>query len=68
MGKKKGIHLKDLQEFGGSMWFLLKWFLISVGIGVIVGGVSSAFGHTLIFVNNLRTQYPWLIYFLPAAA
>lgn len=66
MGKKKGIHLKDLQEFGGSMWFLLKWFLISVGIGVIVGGVSSAFGHTLIFVNNLRTQYPWLIYFLPA--
>ena len=65
MEKEKTKHLKDLREFGGSMWFLLKWFLISVGVGVIVGSVSSLFGHTLIFVNNLRAQYPFVVYFLP---
>ena len=63
-GKRKG-QLEDLREYGSSLWFLLKWFMISVGVGVIVGGVSALFGHTLIFANNLRSQYPFIIYTLP---
>ena len=63
--KDRSQRLKDIREFGGSMWFLLKWFLISVGVGVIVGSISSLFGHTLIYVNQLRSQFPWVIYFLP---
>ena len=65
MDKRKTKHLHDLYEFGGAIWFLLKWFMISVGLGVIVGSISSVFGHTLIFVNNLRSQHPWLMYLLP---
>ena len=63
--KERADRLKDLREFGGSLWFLIKWLLISVGVGVIVGGVSSLFGHCLIFANNLRAQYPFVIYTLP---
>lgn len=58
MKKEKG-QLGDLREYADSLWFLLKWFMISVGVGVIVGGVSALFGHTLIFANNLRSQYPF---------
>ena len=52
--KEKADRLKDLREFGGAIWFLLKWFMISVGVGLIVGSISSLFGHTLIFANNLN--------------
>ncbi len=54
-----------LREYGGSLWYLLKWMLVSIGIGVIVGSVSSVFGHVLIFANRLREQYPFIIYTLP---
>ncbi len=59
--KKEGV----IKEYGGSLWYLLKWMLVSIGIGVIVGSVSSLFGHVLILVNHLREQYPFIIYTLP---
>lgn len=65
MEKRKN-YLQDLGEYGASLWFLVKWFLISVGVGVIVGSISSLFGHVLIIANNLRAQYPFIIYTLPA--
>lgn len=46
---------------------LLKWLIISVCIGFIVGTISSVFGHTLVFVTKLREQYPLMIYGLPFA-
>ena len=55
----------DLREFGGSLWYLLKWMLVSIGIGVIVGSISALFGHVLILANRLREQYPFIIYTLP---
>lgn len=64
--EKKMGRVGDLREYGNSLWFLLKWFMISVGVGVIVGSVSSFFGHALVFANNLRAQYPFIIYTLPA--
>lgn len=46
---------------------LLKWLLISAGIGLIVGTISSLFGHTLVFVTELRKQYPVILWGLPLA-
>ncbi len=56
---------KDLRDFGNSIWFLLKWLVVSVAVGCIVGGISALFGHTLIFVGNLRSQFPYIVYTLP---
>lgn len=57
--------MRELREYGASLWYLVKWLLVSIGVGVIVGSVSSAFGHVLIYANRLREQYPFIIYTLP---
>lgn len=46
---------------------LVKWLVISTGIGLIVGTVSSLFGHALAFVNDFRAQYPLIVLALPFA-
>lgn len=46
---------------------LLKWLIISICIGLIVGIISSVFGHTLVFVTKLRGQYPLILLGLPFA-
>ena len=44
---------------------LVKWVLLSTLVGIIVGMVASCFGHVLVFVNNLRGDFPLLKLGLP---
>ena len=46
---------------------LIKWLLISVGIGILIGTISSLFGHALAWANDFRNQYPVVILGLPFA-
>ena len=46
---------------------LIRWLIISVGIGLLVGTVSSLFGHSLVWVTEFRKQYPFVICCLPVA-
>lgn len=46
---------------------LLKWLIISICIGLLVGTVSSLFGHALVFANNFRAQHPSILFALPFA-
>lgn len=46
---------------------LIKWLLISVGIGLLIGIISSLFGHALAWANDFRNQYPVVILGLPFA-
>ena len=48
-----------------SIKTLLKWLVLSTGIGLIVGMVSSLFGHALVWANDCRTQYPQVFLALP---
>ncbi len=53
-----------------SLYFmkkLIKWLLISTGVGLIVGTVSSLFGHLLALANDIRGRYPLIVLALPAA-
>ena len=43
----------------------IKWFLISVFIGLTVGTVGVGFHYSIDFVTELRHEHPWLIYLLP---
>lgn len=49
-----------------SMNFL-KWFILAVAVGIMVGGISILFAHTLTAVTNWRTEHGWVFYCLPAA-
>ena len=50
-----------------SVKILVKWLVIGTMVGLIVGTVSSLFGHALIFVNNFRAQNPLIVLGLPVA-
>lgn len=44
---------------------LLKWLLISTGVGLIVGAASSGFGHVLAWVNAFRASHSYIVFGLP---
>ncbi len=44
---------------------LVQWLLLASLAGAIIGAIASAFGHVLIFVNNLRAEHPIIIWGLP---
>lgn len=50
-----------------DMMNLLKWVVLAVVTGVIVGAVSSLFAHVLTWVTDFRGSHGQIIYLLPAA-
>ena len=53
------------KEIWQTSYNFIKWNLIAIVIGGIVGSISSVFGHALSLATTLRTANPWLMYFLP---
>jgi H+/Cl- antiporter ClcA len=45
--------------------YILKWLLISILVGVLVGSASAGFLISLDWVGNFRETHVWLIAFLP---
>ena len=45
----------------------IKWLVLAIITGGIIGVISSVFGHTLTLVTNYRKEYPWLVFGLPLA-
>lgn len=43
----------------------LRWLLFSVLIGVICGGVSTAFYYAFTWAVSMRSSHPWLLWLLP---
>ncbi len=43
----------------------LKWLIVSMGAGLLLGLIGSAFYHLLAAANAFRTEHPQIIYFLP---
>lgn len=44
----------------------IKWSLLATFVGLFVGGISTVFGHLLLFVNDYRHGHPQIIWLLPA--
>ena len=54
--------LKDMLQ---ALWVLVKWLVIGSAVGLLVGAVSSGFGHVLILANGVRSAYPLIALGLP---
>ncbi|QNN42047.1 voltage-gated chloride channel family protein [Pedobacter roseus] len=54
-------------DFGVLLLSTLKWLLISVLLGGIIGSASALFLSTLNWATNYREQHLWIIAFLPLA-
>ena len=47
---------------------LLKYFIMAVIVGIIVGAIDALFGRVLIAISDFRTiHYQYLLLFLPIA-
>ncbi len=53
------------KEYVKTLPILAKWLVVSGLVGLVVGMVGAAFGHTLHFVNGFRTEHPWIVLALP---
>ena len=72
--EKKDIRIKvkeTLKYYKGEIWQtgynFIKWSVLAIVTGGIIGVFSSAFGHTLSFATSLRKEIPWLLFALPLA-
>lgn len=54
-----------IKDIGKTLLSFLKWILISVIVGIILGFVGGSFHHATDYVTELRHKYTWLIYLLP---
>ena len=43
----------------------LRWLLFAAIIGVVAGGVSTAFYYAFVWATELRIAHPWLLWLLP---
>ena len=71
---KKNIRLKvkeTLSYYGREIWQttynFLKWSVLAIITGGIIGVISSAFGHALSMATSFRKEYSWWLFVLPLA-
>lgn len=63
----KNFYLRQIKPVLMNCLITLKWVVFALLTGITVGLVSSAFYYLLTLVNDVRTQYSWIIFFLPIA-
>ena len=69
---KFGLIVKEkIQYYKGEIWqtsyHFVKWSLLSILVGGVVGVISSAFAHVLSTVAVYRKENSWLLFLLPVA-
>ena len=47
------------------IWTFVKWIFISIVIGLVGGGVGTAFSKSVAFANDFRLSHSFIILFLP---
>ena len=60
------VFLDELHHPEKYFRIFFKWGLLGLLIGILGGYLGAFFHHTLHFVTELRGEYPWLIFLLPA--
>ena len=63
----KSYFLKKIYRYWHHGKDSFKWVLLAVIVGIVVGLVGTAFYFCFDWVTEVRTEYPWLIFLLPAA-
>lgn len=62
---------EKVKYYKGEIWqtsyHFVKWTLLSIIVGGLIGVISSAFGHVLSAAAQYRQGYPWLLFLLPVA-
>ncbi|WP_346984829.1 voltage-gated chloride channel family protein [Chryseobacterium sp. POE27] len=67
LSRKTTIHLRFFLRKYPALLYVIRWFSISIIIGILVGTASAGFLESLSWATNFREKHMWLIAFLPLA-
>ena len=59
--------LDRIAPLAQNIHYFVKWTIISVTIGTVVGLISTLFGHGVLWASETFGKYPWVFYLAPAA-
>ena len=59
------IFFTDLKQIPRSLLLFLRWFALTIVLGVVIGFVGVAFVNSIHTVTALRTNNPWILLGLP---
>lgn len=62
----KKIFSRDIEQIP-VLFFIAKWFLISLLVGLLAGSASAILLHSLEWATNWRESHLWIIWLLPIA-
>ena len=69
--KREGVIKETLQQswkgLQQSIGNLIKWMVLAILVGYVVGGVSSLFAYMITCVTDFRISHGWTFYLLPVA-
>lgn len=58
---------KPLLRVGYYLYMFCRFTMVSIIVGVVVGIITTLFGHLLLTVTDFRTAHPWSLWLLPCA-
>lgn len=50
-----------------NIHYFIKWTILSLVIGIFVGGTGTVFGHGVILATRIWQQYHWTVFLMPVA-
>ena len=56
-----------IHKMSRNIHTFVRWGLLAVATGLVVGGFSTLFATCLHLVTEFRSPRPWMIFFLPLA-
>lgn len=56
---------KKVRNFGKGIASLIKWIVISVVLGTVIGVIASGFLYAVHFVTEYRLEHSYMVLFLP---
>ena len=59
--------LQKIKDESRKMMILARWIVIGIVSGLVIGGLSTAFGYAIQYATVFRETHPFMVYFLPAA-
>lgn len=58
---------KRIAPLMGNIHYFIKWTVISVGVGVMVGSIGTVFGHGVIWATKFWQDHHWSLFLMPFA-
>ncbi len=56
-----------IKHLSSRLFVFFKWLIFSILSGIIIGGIGTLFYFCMAYATDTRSDYPWLIFFLPIA-